>query len=133
MPREITHRGQVIARMICSDEWKDGLSFPSSDHEYIQVGLWRYNKGKDLLPHIHNEVKREVDRTQEVIYVRKGRVQAKIFSLDAQLVEDFEVNEGDTVILLNCGHGYKILEDGTEVLEVKNGPYLGADVDRRRI
>jgi hypothetical protein len=35
--------------------------------------------------------------------------------------------------LLRGGHGYEILEDGTQVLEVKNGPYLGPDVDRRRL
>ena len=36
-------------------------------------------------------------------------------------------------MLLRGGHGYEILEDGTQVLEVKNGPYLGPDVDRRRL
>jgi hypothetical protein len=42
------------------------------------------------------------------------------------------VDEGDILILLQGGHGYEILEDGTQVLEVKNGPYIGADLDRRR-
>ena len=36
-------------------------------------------------------------------------------------------------MLLECGHGYTILSDDTKVIEIKNGPYLGADVDRRRI
>jgi len=39
----------------------------------------------------------------------------------------------ETLILLKGGHGYEILEDGTRVLEVKNGPYPGAEVDRRRL
>ena len=30
------------------------------------------------------------------------------------------------------GEGYKILEEGTKVLEIKNGPYLGAEIDRGR-
>jgi len=45
----------------------------------------------------------------------------------------FEAGAGDVVILLRGGHGYDIIEDGTQVLEVKNGPYLGAEADRRRI
>lgn len=48
-------------------------------------------------------------------------------------IDSFVVKAGDILILLECGHGYKILEDNTKVLEIKNGPYLGADVDRRRI
>ena len=46
---------------------------------------------------------------------------------------EFNASEGDVVILLRGGHGYDIIEDGTQVLEIKNGPYLGAEVDRRRI
>jgi hypothetical protein len=67
------------------------------------------------------------------LYVKKGSLLAKIFDLDGKFVEDLIVKSGDTLILLNCGHAYEILEDGTQVLEVKNGPYLGPDIDRRRI
>jgi len=52
--------------------------------------------------------------------------------LDEVFVEELTVKQGDTLILLNSGHGYEILEDGTQVLEIKNGPYLGAERDRRR-
>ncbi|MEG2082632.1 MAG: hypothetical protein RR011_05330, partial [Oscillospiraceae bacterium] len=58
---------------------------------------------------------------------------AKIYSLGEELVDEFDVHTGDVLILLGSGHGYSILEDGTKVLEVKNGPYLGAEIDRRRI
>ena len=68
-----------------------------------------------------------------MLYVRKGRILARIFDLQDQPAATFEAGEGDVVILLRGGHGYDIIEDGTQVLEVKNGPYLGADADRRRI
>jgi len=48
-------------------------------------------------------------------------------------VAELVIGTGDVAILLRGGHGYEILEDGTEVLEVKNGPYVGADRDRRRL
>ena len=47
-------------------------------------------------------------------------------------VAELEVKGGDVIILLRGGHGYDILEDGTQVLEIKNGPYVGPDKDRRR-
>ena len=52
---------------------------------------------------------------------------------DENFVEKLIAKEGDTLILLRGGHGYKVLEDGTQVLEIKNGPYVGAEKDRRRI
>ena len=111
---------------------KDGLSFFSQDNEFIQVGSWNYNKDKVLLKHIHNEVERKVFRTQEVLYIVSGKIEAEIYDLNEKFIEKIEVSEGEILILLNSGHGYKILEDNTKVIEIKNGPYLGAEVDRRR-
>ena len=130
--KEIRHKGGLLARYIPSGAWIDGLGFYSNDEEYIQVGSWQYNKGKELHKHIHNEVERTVIRTQEVLYVKKGSIKAQIFSLDEEMVEEIIAHEGDCIILLNSGHGYQILQDNTQVLEIKNGPYLGADIDRRR-
>lgn len=130
--KEIIKNGIVLARYISNEDWKEGLNFFSKNEEYIQAGAWSYNAGKELIQHIHNEVERKVFRTQEVLYIRKGKISAKIYDLSENFIEEIIVKEGDTLILLESGHGYTILEDGTQVLEVKNGPYLGADVDRRR-
>lgn len=130
--KEIKFNNEILARHIPSEAWAPGLGFYSNDEEYIQVGSWQYDKGKELLKHIHNPVERTVIRTQEVLYIRKGSIKAQIFSLDEILVDEIIANEGDTIIMLNSGHGYTILEDNTQVLEIKNGPYLGADIDRRR-
>ncbi|OFY43549.1 MAG: hypothetical protein A2X18_06290 [Bacteroidetes bacterium GWF2_40_14] len=130
--REIKHNNQVLARHIPSESWSEGLGFYSMDDEFVQVGSWQYNQGKELLKHIHNQVERSVDRTQEVLYIKRGSIKAKIYTLDEVFVEELIVKQGDTLILLNSGHGYEILEDGTQVLEIKNGPYLGAERDRRR-
>ena len=130
---DIIHKNTIIARHIKPTEWKEGLSFFSQDEEYIQVGAWNYNKGKELLGHIHNVVDRTVKRTEEVLYIVSGKIQATLYDLQGNSISSFEAIAGDVIVLLECGHGYTILEDGTKVLEVKNGPYLGADVDRKRI
>lgn len=134
MATEYTDGGVILARHIPEAEaWKDGLNFFSQDQEYVQVGSWGYDTGTALKPHVHNHLPREIEVTQEVLYVRKGRILARIFDLQDQPAATFEAGEGDVVILLRGGHGYDIIEDGTQVLEVKNGPYLGAEADRRRI
>lgn len=131
---EITEGALVLARHIpAADAWGDGLKFFSPDGDYQQVGTWGYGAGKTLLAHSHNEVPRTVPWTQEVLYVRAGRIRAEIFDTRDARVATLEACAGDILVLLRGGHGYRILEDGTQVLEIKNGPYVGADADRRRL
>ena len=128
----IEKNGVILAKHITPGDWNEGLSFFSEDGEFIQVGAWNYSAGKDLLRHIHNEVERKVTRTYECLYLVSGAIAVQIYDLQENPVDEFVARAGDVVILLECGHGYQILEDGTRVLEVKNGPYPGADIDRRR-
>ena len=131
---EIKEGDIILARHIpSSDAWTSGLKFFSPDEEYQQVGTWNYDQGKQLLPHAHNEVARTVLWTQEILYIRSGKIKAKIFGINGQEVAELLVRSGDILALLLGGHGYEILEDGTQVLEIKNGPYVGADADRRRL
>jgi hypothetical protein len=130
---EIKDGNVVLARLIPSSAaWAGGLSFFSHDDDFIQVGTWGYDKGKELKAHIHNDVKREIIRTQEVLFVKQGRLRANIFDSSEKKVTELVLEQGDVIALLYGGHGYDILEDGTQVLEIKNGPYVGADQDRRR-
>ncbi len=133
MKRVIEAGGERLAVYLPAALWAEGLSFFSEDGDFVQVGVWGYDRGTKLQPHVHNEVKREIPRTQEVVFIRNGRVAASIFDEAGTFVERLELGSGDTLILLKGGHGYEILEDGTQVLEVKNGPYPRAEVDRRRL
>jgi hypothetical protein len=131
---EIKDGTQVLARHIPADTaTQNGVTFYSEPSEYLQVGVWSYAAGTQLPAHVHNRLPREVLRTQEVILVRRGRLRATIFSEQARAVAQVELQVGDVLILLGGGHGYEILEDGTQVLEIKNGPYFGPEQDRTRI
>ncbi|KPH53615.1 hypothetical protein [Helicobacter pullorum] len=131
--KEIVKDGVILAKHIQACEWDKGLKFYSNDDEFIQVGTWGYDKNKELLAHTHNEVERKVYWTQEVLYIKKGSISAKIYDIYDNFLEELIAKEGDILILLRGGHGYTILEDDTQVLEVKNGPYVGAENDRRRL
>lgn len=130
---EIKDGNKLIAKIIRENEWNDGLAFFSDDKDFIQVGTWVYQEGKDLLPHVHNTFERASNVTQEVIYVRKGAILARFFGEQGKPLQEIVCKEGDTVIALAGGHGYRILENDTKVLEVKNGPYFGPDRDRKRL
>ena len=130
---EVKDDKTILARFIPSKHaWKEGLNFFSKDEEYVQAGTWGYQKNKILQAHAHNIVNRNTEITQEVLYVKKGKILAQIYDLSKKLVREIEVCEDDIIIMLNGGHGYKILENNTQVLEIKNGPYPGAEKDRKR-
>lgn len=123
----------ILAVIIRDTDWEEGLNFVSSEGDYQQVGIWGYDKGKKLAPHIHLIEPREVLRTQEVVFVKDGRIRANIYTEKEQFLTSVELKRGDTIILLKGGHGYEILEDNTKILELKNGPYIGPERDRKKI
>lgn len=122
----------ILAIIIRDTDWEEGLNFISSNEDYLQVGIWGYDKRKILESHIHLVKPRKVLRTQEVLFIKKGGIWADIYTEQEKFLKSVELREGDTIILLNGGHGYKILENNTKVLEIKNGPYLGVEKDRKR-
>ncbi len=130
--RMIEVHGERLACHLLADDFRPGLSFFSRETDFVQVGSWGYDAGKDLHRHIHNDVAREVGRTQEVLVVLAGAIQAELYDAEERPVETLAVRSGEVLILLAGGHGYRVLEDGTKVIEIKNGPYPGAEVDRRR-
>ncbi len=130
--KEFSLEGKTLARLIEPDDWKAGLGFFSNDKEFIQVGTWYYDKGKQLQNHVHNEFERTAYRTCETVYMVSGSMRVNLYTLEKDFVTSFDIHQGDTLILLDSGHGYEILEDGTKVLEVKNGPFLGVDVDKEK-
>ena len=104
-----------------------------SARSQIRVRAWSYDEGKHLLAHTHNEVPRTFPWTQEALFVWKGAIRAHVYDTRREKIDEFVAREGDIVIMLAGGHGYDVLEDGTRVLEVKNGPYVGAEADRVRL
>jgi len=56
-----------------------------------------------------------------------------VYDQAGRAVEEIVAREGDLLIMLRGGHGYEIIEDDTQVLEVKNGSYPGPEADRTRL
>ena len=129
----IEQDGVLLAKYIKLDgEWPLGLSFYSEHDDSVQVGLWNHECGHSSIPHKHNNVPRSLLRTQEVVYVVEGRLLVRLFDLSNKNVSEFEMGSGDLLVLLNGGHSFTVAEHNTKVIEIKNGPYLGADIDRTR-
>ena len=100
--------------------------------EFIQCSLLKMNKGKTFRPHKHiwKSLSSPMVIAQESCFVVKGRVKAFFYDFDDELLQTVEMTSGDVSFTFKGGHTYEILEDGTQVMEYKTGPYEGVEKDK---
>lgn len=130
--QQIEHEGKIISIIYRDEDWVRGLNFITPGDMFVQVGSWWYEKGKVLDKHIHKEFDRVATRTQECVYVRKGSMKVTLYTESLVEMEQFVLNAGDLAVFAYGGHGYEILEDDTQIIESKNGPFIDVDTDKSR-
>lgn len=130
-PIEVIRQDELVLACIVRAGWMaDKTTFLTPDNFGQQIGMIVYGAGKEVQPHLHLDVTREVKGTSECIVVRKGRCALDLYGADKQLITSRELQLGDIVLLVNGGHGFRMHED-TILFEVKQGPFLGnADKER---
>ncbi len=130
MLEQIKHNEKILAVIIKAEYEKEGISFFTPDTFSQQLGYMNRPKNYVIPPHKHNCVARKVELTQEVLYVKRGKVRVDFFDDDRNYLESRILETGDVVLLAHGGHGFKMLEQ-TEIIEVKQGPYCG-EMDKVR-
>jgi len=95
-----------------------------------QVGFVVYPKGGEIVRHAHVPLQRHLVGTSEVLIIKKGRCQIDVYNEKRELVVTRELAEGDIMLMVSGGHGFRMLED-TILLEVKQGPYTGLEEKER--
>ena len=127
---QIDHEGQILGIIIRTDFCKEGIAFFTPDDFSQQVGYMNRPQGYEIAPHVHNLVERKVDLTQEVLFVKSGKVRVDFYDKEKKYLQSRILSKGDIVLLAHGGHGFKMLEP-TEMVEVKQGPYCG-EMDKVR-
>ena len=115
-----------------NSDWKKGLNFITPNEMFIQAGSWWYDEGKELQKHVHNDFNRTASRTQESVYVKRGSMRVDLYTEEFKKFKDFVLFEGDLAVFAYGGHGYVILEDDTQIIETKNGPFLDVETDKKK-
>ena len=124
LKEEIRYEGEMYALVVRNNFSGKGLTFFTPDEFSQQLAFMNHPKGHIIDPHIHNEVKREVSYTQEVLFIRKGILRVVFFNENKEPFLERELYEGDVLLLVKGGHGFEMLEE-CEIFEVKQGPYAG--------
>jgi hypothetical protein len=130
MIENILHNNELISVIIRSQYSAQGIKFFTPDDFSQQLAYMNREKDYIIPPHVHNPVKREVSYTQEVLFIKSGKLRVDYFDDDRNYLESRILSQGDVVLLSGGGHGFCMLED-SEIIEVKQGPYAG-DRDKTR-
>lgn len=112
----------VLSRRYCAPV---GCSkFFTNSAASMQMGYFRHASGHVIEPHRHTPTVRTIPDTQEMLLVRRGRLQVDFYNEDNKVWASRTLEAGDIILLVKGGHGFVCLDD-TEILELKQGPYLG--------
>ncbi len=121
---EIKKKDKLLAIVIKNNYHTDGVDFITANELSQQVAYMHHPAGKKILPHIHNLVQRSVIMTQEVLFIKKGKLRVDFYDDYQDYLKSIVLETGDVILLVSGGHGFEVLEE-LEMIEVKQGPYAG--------
>ena len=130
MIEQITHHNQLLALIVSHRFNQPGIHFFTPNDLSQQLAYMHHPTGKIIPPHIHNPVAREVMYTQEVLFIKTGNLRVDFYADPQHYLESRILEAGDVILLVTGGHGFEVLEE-IEMIEVKQGPYVG-DRDKTR-
>ena len=126
MAEMITWRGNVIGLFLSHAHSPEKTRFLTADAEPLQCGIGIFKQGSRVEPHCHVSEPVLISEFPEFIMIRRGKAKASVYDPEGVLLRTLEMVPGDSLLLLRGGHAFEFLED-TELLEIKQGPYLGRD------
>ena len=130
MVQQITSKNRILAIILRSSYSADGISFFTPNDFSQQLAYMSRPAGYQIPPHVHNVVPREVQYTNEVLFIKSGKVRVDFYDESQNYLESKILLAGDVILLAYGGHGFQIIE-ACEMIEVKQGPYAG-EADKTR-
>ncbi len=130
MIERVAFDGVDFAIILRSGFCEPGIHFFTPGDFSQQLGYMHHPAGHVIQPHVHNPVPRAVHYTNEVLFLRRGRLRVDFYTAEGIYLESRELGAGDVILLAAGGHGFEVLDE-VEMIEVKQGPYAG-EADKTR-
>jgi len=124
---EIIKKGkEILAIIVPHDYYSEETQFFTPTNFPQQLGFISRKRGEIIQTHKHNVVKRNIYLTQEVLAIKKGKVKINFYDSKGKYFDSRIFWPGDIILLASGGHGLEFLKN-TQIVEIKQGPYLGKD------
>ncbi len=130
MIEQVEHNGQPLALIVSSRYKSESINFLTPDDYSLQLAYMTRPKGYDIQPHVHRQLDRHTTLTQEVLFIRKGKLRVDFYDENQEYLTSRNLDEGDVILLATGGHGFHAIEE-VEIIEVKQGPF-SKDLDKIR-
>ena len=126
----ISDIGKPLTYIIRREAIPESTTFLTPPEFKQQVGFIVYPANGEVMRHSHRQLERYLVGTSEVLLLLKGKALIDVYNDKRELIATRDLNEGDLILMIGGGHGFRMLED-TIFLEVKQGPYMGIDEKER--
>lgn len=118
---KIIHNGTLVAVLI--RKFENGITPLSDSDQPLQVLIHKREKGSYTKAHLHRPKERMTKTLQECLVVLKGRIKIDFYTIEKNIFKSIEASGGEVIIFISGGHAVHILEN-SEIVEVKNGPFV---------
>jgi hypothetical protein len=121
---EIKYNDTIVAVIVRSGYSSDNdYTFFTEDDDTLQLAYIHHPTGKSVESHVHNDIKREVYRTKEVVFIKNGKLKTDFYNEKKEFICSRILEKGDVVLLSQGGHGFEVMEE-VEMIVAKQGPYV---------
>ena len=124
MIETISEGSTTFAIIVRSNFKGEGIEFFTPNEFSQQLAYMKRPAGYVIQPHVHNPIRREIQYTKEVLFIKSGIVRVDFYSELQVYVRSTVLYLGDVILLAFGGHGFEIIKEA-EIIEVKQGPYVG--------
>jgi hypothetical protein len=130
MSIEVVEQDDVTyAEVIRADLRVEQTKFFSPPESSFQFGLLAHEAGYREPAHYHKSFERRIEDLQQMFVVQRGVVEVELYTDDGRLFRVITLRAGDAIVLIRGVHAIHVVED-FQALSVKQGPFLGDEVDK---
>ena len=101
-----------------------GIKFFTSKDLNLQIGFMSHDSKHKIQPHYHLKRGKIIKDMSEFLIIFKGKIKVLFYNKKKLLVKSKILNSKDMILIISGAHGFEILKN-TEMLEVKQGPFVG--------
>ena len=131
MIKKVFHKKKLLALIInIKRNRKKGTKFFTPNNFVHQVGLINHPKDYVIKPHTHKNFLRKINKTSEVLYVKKGILRVDFYNNKKKYFLSKILKKDQIIILIEGSHGFKVLKK-CELIEIKQGPFVKS-LDKER-
>ena len=91
---------KVLYAIIIRSNYKgDGIEFFTPEDFSQQLAYMRRPKGYRIQPHIHKKINKQINFTQEVLFIKSGKLKVDFFDEKKKYLQSNILEKGDIILL----------------------------------